>query len=455
MHSSSRPLSASRAVGTMTADWYKRRLLLVLLFILAFNYVDRLALGVSLQSIKTSLNLNDTQLGLLSGIAFALFYSTMGLPIARWADRGNRVTVIVVTTTLWSVAVSLCAGARTFAQLISIRIAVAIGEAGCIPPAHSLIADNFARPQRARAVSIYMLGAPLSAIIGYCVAGWLNQFYGWRAMFVCLGLPGIGLAWLSARTLREPRLAVPLTDDDAHASMPLGSRVGNSAAQPLAEVIRALTKNRTFRHLLFSFSIASFFGYGITQWQPSFFIRSYGISTGELGTWFAVIYGVGGLIGSYIGGDLASRWAADNEPRQLRAMSVMYGLFALVSASIYLSHSFHFALVMLGISGIGGSMVLGPLFATIQSVAHPRMRAIAISIIYLFANLIGMGLGPLAAGSLSDLLRPAFGQESLRYALLALCPGYLWGGWHLWLASGAVRHDIEATHRHVARETQN
>src|SRR5580704_16172504 len=173
----------------MERGLYKKYLLGVLLVILAFNSVDGLALGLVLQDIKVDLSLTDSQLGLLSGIAFALFYSVMGIPIARWADRGNRVTIISLTAAVWSVMVALCGMAASFTQLLLIRVGVAIGEAGCIPPAHSLIADYFGRAERPKAVAIYMLAGSLTTLIGYFVAGWLSEFYGWRAMFILLGLP--------------------------------------------------------------------------------------------------------------------------------------------------------------------------------------------------------------------------------------------------------------------------
>ena len=159
----------------MSDRLYKKYLLLLLLVILAFNYVDRFALGLLLQDVKRDLHLSDTELGFLNGIAFALFYACMGIPIARWADRGNRIAIVAVTTTLWSAAVVLCGLARSFLQLLVLRIGVAIGEAGCIPPANSLIPEYFTRAERPRTVSIYMLGASLSVLIGYFGAGWLNE----------------------------------------------------------------------------------------------------------------------------------------------------------------------------------------------------------------------------------------------------------------------------------------
>jgi MFS transporter, Spinster family, sphingosine-1-phosphate transporter len=428
---------------------YKRYLLALLLVILAFNYVDRLALGLMLQSIRAELALTDTQLGLLGGLAFAAFYSVMGIPIARWADRGNRVAIIAITTALWSVAVAASGLAASFLILLLIRVGVAVGEAGCIPPALSLIADQFNRAERPRAVARYMLGWPLSLIVGYFVAGWLNDAYGWRVTFMLLGLPGLILAPLTWLTLREPRRRVhPIGFAPAIAPASEGApaQTSQNRSQPtLKDALRHLWVRKTFRHLLFAFSIAYFFGYGILQWQPAFFIRSFGLETGSLGTWLALIGGGGGLLGIYLGGELAARRAAGNERLQLKATAVAYGGFALLSFLLYLSPNVHVAFALLALATIGLNASNGPLFATIQSAVPEHLRASATAVIFLFANLIGMGLGPLAAGALSDALAPYFAHESLRYALVILSPGYLWGAWHLWQASRTVTRDVDVT----------
>jgi len=413
---------------------YRNYLLAVLLLTLALNSVDRLALGLVLQNIKADLHLSDTQLGILSGIAFALFYSVMGVPIARWADRGNRVAIVSITTILWSAAMALCALAGNFAQLLLIRVGVAVGEAGCVPPAHSLIPDYFTRAERPRAVAIYTVGGTLGAVVGYFLAGWLNEFYGWRITFMLIGLPGLPLAALAWFSLKEPRRG-------PHAPV-------TPAEQARLKVVAlTLWDNPTFRRLLFCLCMIAFFGNGILQWQPVFFIRSYGLATGELGTWFAVIFGLGGIVGSYAGGALASRYAAQNERLQLMVIAVGYGALTMIEAGAFWSHN---RLVAFGLTGIGaaaGAMITGPLFATIQTLVPERMRATSIALIYLFSNLIGMGLGPLLAGILSDVLRPVFAQESLRYSLLLLCPGYLWAARQLWLASRTVMADLAAAQR--------
>jgi MFS transporter, Spinster family, sphingosine-1-phosphate transporter len=425
----------------MSERGYKNYLLGVLLLIFSFNYVDRMALGLLLQDIKVDLELSDTQLGLLTGMAFALFYSIMGIPIARWADRGNRTTIIALTTAVWSGAVALCGLAGNFTQLLLIRVGVAVGEAGCLPPAHSLIADYFSRAERPRAVARYMLGAPLSLLIGYLLAGWLNQLYGWRTTFVILALPGLFLSLLAWLTLKEPRVmaktSAPGEKRELHKPL---------SAEPEPALLGSLVTlwaNRTFRQLLICFSLMSLFGEGVSQWRPAFFIRSYRLDTAELGIWLALIYGLGGILGTYVGGVWASRYAANNEALQLRATAMAYAVFGLVSVCIYLSPNAYLALGLLGVAAFGANVILGPVFATIQTLVPDHMRATSIAILYLFANLIGLGLGPLAVGSLSDLLRTTLGEESLRYSLLAVCPGYGFVVWHLWRASTTVTQDID------------
>jgi len=415
---------------------YRNYALAILAVILAFNTMDRLALGLLLQSIKLDLRLSDTQLGFLTGIAFALFYSAMGIPIARWADRGNRVTIIWLTTAMWSVFVALCGLAGSYRQLLAIRVGVAIGEAGCVPPAHSLIADYFDRAERPRAVARYMLGGSLATVVGYFAGGLLNETYGWRDTFLILGLPGLALALLVRITLREPRLEEKIAAE-------------RRDHPRIAAVCRTLWQSRTFRHLLICFSLLSFFGFGIGNWQPAFFVRSFGLSTRELGTWMALIWGIGGSLGTYCGGVLAARYAANDERLQLLATVCLYLTFGLISALGYLSHHLYLSFAMLGTAAIGANMAAGPMLAMIQTLVAPRMRAMAIALVYLSANLFGMGLGPLAVGALSDSLRSWGGEESLRYALLAMCPGYWWAAWHLWRASRSVTRDVESVQVHA------
>lgn len=417
----------------------KNFILIILLLVLAFNFADRFVLGMVMQDIKQDLELTDSQLGFLTGIAFTLFYAVMGIPIARWADKGNRVAIISATVTLWSIMVALCGAATSFIQLLLIRVGVAVGEAGCLPPANSLIADIFSRAERSRATGIFMLGIPLSTVIGYFIGGWVNELYGWRTTFIfVLALPGMILAPLVWLTIREPRCKQ--NDDTLTTELTTSNK---PTAPSAAQVFSTLWKVRTFRHLLFGFAVGNFFAYGIVQWLPAFFIRSHGMATGEIGIWFAVAFGLIGGLGTYFGGYLVGRYAASNERLQLRTMGVVYVLYMIASLFTYLPANQYMALFFLSLSVILGMSINGPIFAIIQTLVPEHMRATGIALIYLFANLIGLGLGPLAVGILSDALASTFGSESLRYALMIFSPGYCWVAAHFWFAGNTVKADIE------------
>jgi len=428
----------------LTNPWrrYENYLLGILLLILAFNFVDRFALGLALQDIKTDLALSDTQLGLISGIAFAIFYSIMGIPIARWADRGNRRVIVSLTTLLWSVMVVLCGAVGNFAQLVLIRIGVGVGEAGCVPTANSLIADYFDRGQRARASAIYWSGASLGIIIGNLVAGWLDRFYGWRAMFALLGLPGVVLAALAFFTLREPRAFTPKPKN----SLPqeFTGAIERHARPSGKDIVESLCRNATFRYLVLGQSVLYFHSYGVLLWQPTFFVRSFGLTSGELGTWLALVLGGTGILGTYFGGRLFSRYTREDERMQLRAATYVFVVVALIAPWTYIAPNRYAAFGLIAVTSLGSTSISGPFLAIIQSIVPERMRATAVAVTFLFANLIGMGLGPLVTGVLSDTLQASAGQQSLRYALLALTPSYFLVAWLLWRASHMVFGDLLA-----------
>jgi len=415
----------------MNAPRNRNYLLAVLFAALTLNCVDPGALGLVLQDIKVDLHLSDQQLGFLTGIAFAVFYGTMGIPIARWADRGNRVTIISLTTAVWSVLFALCGSAANFPQLLLLRVGVGIGEAGCNPPAQSLVAEYFTRAERPRALAIYMTGASFGVLIGFGLGGWLNQLYGWRMMFVLLGLPGIVVAALVQFTLKDPR--PPVGPDALRAKAPKLSHVG-----------RILWANTTTRHLLLFNATSVFFSSAAWIWQPTFLIRSFGLKTGELGVWLAVIYGVGGMLGVYLGGVLASRRAGNNERLQLEVAAFTVVVAGVCAVLIYLMPNYHLALGLMALSNMAAAAVCAPAWAVILTLVGEQMRASTTAIAAFFASLIGNGLGPLATGTISDALGHLFGQESLRYALLILCFGYLWPAWHLLASSKSVDHDLAA-----------
>lgn len=428
----------------MSSPHYKHYVLGVLTLILLFNYVDRVALGILLQAIKVDFDLSDTQLGLLGGIAFALFYSIMGLPIARWADAGNRVTIIALACVLWSAAVALSGLASSFVQLLLIRVVVGVGEAGCVPPAFSLMADYFNRAERPRAVAIYGLGGVFALFIGFFFGGWLNDHYGWRITFVALGIPGVLLGLLAWLTLREPRrersaasrgkavqLDVQLTQPESSISPPTA-----------VTVCATLWTNVTFRRLLLCLSGLLFFNVGFSSWMPAFFIRTHGFTSEQVGTWLAIAAGSGGLLGAYAGGELAARYAANNESLQLKSAAVTLCLAGVATLFACVTSNAYIALALFGVYNCGLYAISGPMMATMQTLVPERMRATAFAMAYLVANLLGMGLGPLAAGALSDLYQGWAHQDSLRYALLTLAPGYFIIAWCAWRGSNSVMDDV-------------
>lgn len=414
------------------ANSSKGYVLTLLTAIYVLHYADRLIFGIVLQDIKRDLSLSDTQMGLLSGLAFSFLFALVGVPLGRLADRSNRIKIISVSVTVWSAAVALCGATHTFFQMMLARMGVAIGEAGCYAPSLSVISDQFDREERPRAIARYVLANPIAVFLAFFGAGWINELYGWRLTFLAFGLPGLILGPLAWLTLRDPRSATPAAETAEDAPPP----------QPIAYTIRVLWTNRAFRNLFFYHVIWGFFGWGVSQWQPAFFQRTYGLSTGQLGTALALVQGGGWLLGAYLGGELASRYARLQERRQLAVAGGSYILLAVVSVGIFASPNYLSSLICVFIFGtvlIAGN---GPLTAAVQSVLPPGVRSTAVSMMMFVMNLIGVGLGPLAIGAISDLVHPWFGADSLRIALLTFLPGYLWCGWHLWSASRTVDADI-------------
>ena len=421
---------------------YKNYMLVLLTVIAAFNYLDRYVLSLVLEPIKQEFQLSDSELGFMTGMAFALFYAIAGVPLARWSDRGNRNVVITITTGLWSAMVVLCGLVGNYTQLLLVRVGVAVGEAGCLPPAQSLIADYFNRAERPRAMATYWLCFPISVIAGFLGGGWLAETVGWRMTFIIMGVPGILLAILVKLTLREPRLKQTAIIAVEHPSW--------------SEVLTTLWQTLAFRHIALAFCVSYFFSLGVFTWMPTFFMRSHAMQPGELGTWMALLIGVGGLFGTYLGGVLTSRYAAGKEALQMRVVALAFILSASLGVMIYLPSNKYYALAFLAASVPLATLINGAIFSAIQSLVNDRMRSVAIALIFLFANLIGMGLGPLAVGVVSDLFVPLFGQDSLRYALVSFSPGLLWVAYHYWKAAATIEDDIrrvESESESIEKET--
>jgi predicted MFS family arabinose efflux permease len=402
----------------------------VLVVVYTFNFIDRQILSILLEPIKQELGLSDTALGLLTGFAFALFYATLGIPIARYADKGNRRNLVALALAIWSCMTALSGLAQNYWQLLAARIGVGVGEAGCSPPSHSMISDYFPANKRATALGIYSLGIPFGILFGFIAGGWLNEFFGWRVAFFVVGVPGLLLALVVRFSLREP---------------PRGMAEGrtDTGEQPgILETFSYLWNKRSFRHLAFGGALTAFVGYGIVTWVPSFLIRSHGMDTGEVGTWLGLILGIPGGIGIVLGGWMADRYGARDTRWYLWVVSVALILGAPFAFGVYLSDSPVWALIFLIMPVLLGNFYQATTFSQTQGLVTLRMRAVAAAILLFILNIIGLGAGPQAVGILSDLLNPAYGQESLRYSLLIFSFVNVWAAWHFYVAGKTLAEDL-------------
>jgi MFS family permease len=418
---------------------YKYYVLAILLVVYAYNFLERQILSISMESIKVDLTLSDTQLGVLTGLSFAIFHAIAGIPIARWADRGNRTHIISLALGVLSVTVALCSAVGSFAHLLLARIGVGLGEAGVVPPAHSLVASYFDRPERLHAMSIFLLGGPLSMAVGYLLGGWSTEFFGWRMTFLMLALPGVILTVLMRFSVREPRQWRKQAFSQTQESQ---EDVQGLAKASTRQILDTLWGQHTFRHLLLAIAGESLFGWAIVQWLPVFFIRSHAMSTGELGTWMAINWGVGNAVGIFAGGYLTSRAIVHAERRQLRVMSLIACLYVPITVAVLLLSDKHIALSVMFVGALLVAIATAPTYTLIQSLVPENMRATAVAAVFLVNNLIGLALGPLVVGMLSDSFSLQYGANSLRLALLACAPGYGWVAFHYYKASRTVMADL-------------
>ena len=428
------PKSEKNAYSTTRARNYA---LLLLTVVYSFNFIDRQLLSILQESIKADLDLSDGQLGLLTGFAFAMFYVTAGIPIARWADRSNRRNIVAMSVGLWSFMTALSGAVGNYSQLLMARIGVGVGEAGGSPPSHSIISDIFPPHKRASALSFYSTGVNIGIMFGFLLGGWLNEFFGWRVAFVVVGAPGIVLAIIVRMTLAEPIRG--LSDQGAGTD-------GEVAERPsFMAVVSLLWSRLSFRHMAFAAGLNAFASYSASSWTASFMIRSHGMTTGELGTWLAMTMGFAGAVGVLCGGLLADR-LAPNDKRWYVWLPAITGFICVpFMIAVYVVDGAYTALTLSIVPGVLFNVYLGNAIATTHSLVGARMRATASAILFLTLNMIGLGLGPWSVGLLSDFLEPSHGLDSLRQAMLYLVPLVMfWSACHFYMASRTLRDDLIA-----------
>jgi predicted MFS family arabinose efflux permease len=386
---------------------YRLLVLAMLVLVYTFNFIDRQIVGILAVPIKADLGLTDTQLGLMGGLAFALFYTALGIPIAMLADRRNRTTIITIALVLWSAMTAACGYAQNFWQLFLARLGVGVGEAGGVAPSYSLVADYFPPHQRARAFGAYSFGIPIGSALGIVFGGFIAHHVDWRTAFIVVGVAGIVLAPVFRLVVREPARG--------RYDGPRGAGTPSS----LGEVMRTLLGKRSFWGISFGAAASSMMGYGLFFWLPSFLVRSHGMTLLDASVYFGAILLVGGISGIWMGGWLADRFGSVRR----RMYAIIPAIAFLATAPFYAGavtvSSLALAFVLFLVPTALGLVWLGPVLSAIQHVVPPGMRATASAIFLFINNLIGIGLGSVALGALSDVLSARYGTDSLRYAILA------------------------------------
>lgn len=425
---------------------YRNYVLAILFLGYALNAMDRGILGLLIEPIRNEFGASDTQLGFLGGIAFAIFYSVFGIPIAAWADRSNRKNILALAVFIWSGMTALCGMAINFLMLVLTRIGTAIGEAGGTPPSHSLIADYFPLSKRATAISIYMTAIPVGTMIGSLLGGWGNEFFGWRVTFILAGLPGIILAPIIYLSVREPPRGM--------ADQSTAREKSGVSSMSIFDAFKFMWQHKSFRHLSLANALHSMVIYAAATFNPAFLMRSHEFGSGDVGTLFAILSGFG-ILGTFFGGFLADR------------LNVKYGnprwYFWICGVTVLLTAPFHLTAYLMPdiwyvipaffIAVILSNVFFGPSYAMTQALASLRMRALAASVMLFIQTMIGYNLGPLLTGIVSDSLAPTAGENSLRYALAFIALFEIWSAIHYFYGSRYLRADLDTTRRYDAAGT--
>ena len=425
-------MPVARAVSSRTYAYY---VVAVLFLAYAVNVMDRSVLAVLLESIKHEFLVDDKMLGLLSGMAFALFYATLGIPIAALADRTSRRSVLAAAAALWSASTALCGVATNFWSLLLARVGTAVGEAGGTPPSQALISDYFPLRERGVALSLYALGVPFGAVLGSGLGGLGNQLVGWRWTFILVGVPGLLVALLVRFTIREPRRG---QSDDVSAA------VAKAQTPRITDALRYLWSRPSFRHMAIACGLHSLVWYSGSQLNASFLQRSHHMTSAQAGFWLA-IFSATGAVGTLLGGYLGDRLSVRHKDRRWYMWVPGMATLAMLpfQFSSYLAGSLWVVVPSFIIMLILGSMFFGPSFALSQGLATLRTRALATSLTLFMQTLIGLGLGPFLAGAISDYLHPTTGADSLRYGLAIVGIVNLWAAVHYFRGARTVREDID------------
>lgn len=409
---------------------YRTYVMTILVLVYTLNFIDRQIVSILAVPIKADLGLTDTQLGLMGGLAFALFYTGLGIPIAMLADRKSRTWIMTIALTVWSAMTAVCGLAQNFWQLFLARLGVGVGEAGGVAPAYSLVSDYFPSHQRARALSVYSFGIPIGSSLGIFFGGYIATHIDWRYAFFAAGIAGIIVAPLFKLTVREP----PRARFD---------KIAHTGGAPLRDIFRVLFKKPSFWLVSLGGACSSMMGYGVFFWLPSFLVRSFDMTLIDAAKFYGSIILVGGLVGIWLGGWAGDKFGAAKKsmyvivPAVAFVATVPFYLVALSASSLTITF---FALLVPTALGLAW---LGPVLSTIQHVAPANMRATASAVFLFINNLIGIGLGTWLIGLISDLLDTQFGDDALRYAIMAGTSFYVLAALLFFAAAKPIARDWE------------
>ncbi len=412
----------------------RRYILVMLMLVYVVNYIDRTVLNILLPAIKLEFHLSDAALGLLSGTSFAFFYATLGIPLAWLADRTNRRNIIAWSMALFSTMTLFSGLSANFTQLVLARLGTGIGEAGTSPSANSIISDLYEPRERAGALSFYAAGLNIGLLVSSFGGGWIEQHYSWRTAFIAAGLPGLLLTMAILFTVPEPKRG--------HVEKLSDSGVG----LPLMETIRYLWAQRSFRFMALGCALSAFGGYAGSSFIPTFFARNHHLTPSEVGLVLAGLFGVVGGLGTYFSGVMAD-YLGKRDVRWNMNVIVVAILCAVPAFPIYYLSSNLTVVLIAGILPTAiGAAYIAPAYAMVQSLVPLRMRAQAAALLLFILNIIGFGLGPLCVGALSDFIKPEFGDDSLRWALLATVSTWLLSALCYWLAGRRLPAELARAH---------
>jgi len=419
-----------RAAGLPDISATRRNIAMVMILLVqVLNYADRFVFSVLIDPIKAEFGLSDFMIGLLVGPAFALLYATLGIPVARLADVGNRRTIIAVSLAIWSTMTALCGMAGNLVQIFLFRMGVGIGEAGATPPSHSLIGSYYAPHQRSFALAFFSLGAAIGSMLALYGGGYLADTYGWRWTLIIMGAPGIILAIACRWLLVEPRTETKLP--------PMGEIVSDGIT-----LAKKLFQKKSYLHISIGFTLYAFIYFGAGMWDAAFFSRTFDMPLQDVGRALGLAMLVSGVFGVLFGGWIGTLLAKRNMSWMTRFAAFTVLLAFPFGLGKYLIDDFMIAIICTALANMCVSGFAAPFYATVHAITGEKDRAMAIAILLFILNLVGMGAGPVITGGLSDILKIFVGEESLRYSLAVVMLVIPWTAFHLYVVSKNVIKDI-------------